>query len=118
MDRTPQPGVDDLLPQVLGAVELMDRIQIARGPGGVEAVDVDIDVVGAEVDGQHLGDRGRDRAVCRRILGVIRRGDQRPPADLLDGGGIAVVVAGTGPKPSPAGLTDDGSIAVTGRQKR
>src|SRR6185369_12028190 len=42
---------------------------------------------------QHLGDRGRDRAVCSPILGVIRRRDQWLP------------------------VTDAGSISVTGGQR-
>ena len=49
MDPAPQPGVDDLLPQVVRAVEVMNRIQIARSPGDVEAMNVDIDAVGAQV---------------------------------------------------------------------
>ena len=63
-------------------------------------MEVEIDLVRAEEGAEYLGHRRRDRAVGGRVFGMVRRGQERPPARLLGRGRVAVVVTGTGPKPS------------------
>ena len=57
MEASPQPGVDDLLAEVVRAVEVVDGIEVAGGAVGVEPVDVDVDPVGAQELGEDLGER-------------------------------------------------------------
>ena len=67
-----------------------------RFPGravGIEAVDVQIDLIAAEEGAEDVGHRTRQRAVRRRVFRVIRCREKRPPARLLDGCRVPVVVA-------------------------
>ena len=42
----PDTGVDDFLPEVIRHVEVPYRVQIIGRPGRVEAVNIEVDVVG------------------------------------------------------------------------
>ena len=68
-------------------------VQVAGGTRGVEAVEVEVDLAGAEEGREYLGLRRRHRPVRGRVLGMVRRGDERPPAGLLGGRRVAVTDA-------------------------
>src|SRR6266511_5005740 len=89
----PESGVDDLVAEVVGHVEVPHGIQVPGRPGGVEAVDIEADLVRAEEGAEHLGHRGGDHAVCGGVFRVVGRGQERPPAGLLDRRRVSVVVA-------------------------
>src|SRR6266516_3125770 len=44
----PDSGVDDLAPELAGRFKVDHRIQISGRPGGVEAMDVEVNLIGAE----------------------------------------------------------------------
>ena len=75
----PDPRVDDLRAKVVRRFEVAHGIEVSGRPRGIEAVDVEVDVVGAEEGAEHLGHRRRDHAVRRRVFGwfgVVRSGRQ------------------------------------------
>src|SRR5438094_8610949 len=88
----PESSVDNLLTEVARRVEVLYRVQIPRWPGRVEPMDIEVDLVGAEESAEHLGHRRRDRGVRARVLRVVRRSQERPPARLLDGSRVTVVI--------------------------
>src|SRR5262245_20038517 len=80
----PEAGVHDFIAQLLHGFEMPDRVEIAGGAGGVEAVDVDVDSLRAEKRLEDFRHRRGQRSVRGGILGMVRRGRQRPPAGLFD----------------------------------
>ena len=80
------------LAEVIRHVEVPHRVQVPGRPGRVEAVNIEVDVVGAEESPEHLGHCRRKRAVRGGVFRVVRRGQERPPARLLDSSRVTVVV--------------------------
>ena len=48
VEAAPDARVDDLGSHVVGRVEVLYRVQVSGRPAGIEAVDVEIDLTGAE----------------------------------------------------------------------
>ena len=88
----PESSVDNLLTEVARRVVVPYCVQIPRWPTRVEPVDIKVDLVRAEERPEHLGHCRRNRAVRGRVLWVVRRGQERPPARLLDGSWVTVVI--------------------------
>src|SRR6266550_4090268 len=91
VDAAPESRVDDLLPELLCRVKVVHSIQVPREPGGVEAMDVEIDVVSAQEFAKDLGHGGRIRAVGGRVLGMVGCRDEGPPTGFLNSRGVAVI---------------------------
>src|SRR6266545_8033476 len=89
----PEAGVDDLVAEVVRRVEVPYRVQVPRRPGRIEPVDIEVDLVRTEEGAENLGHCRRDHAVRGRVLRVVRRGQERPPARLLGRRRVTVVVA-------------------------
>ena len=53
-------------------------------------MDVDVELIRVEKLGEHLSHCARERSVRTWIFRMIRCGDQRTPADLLDRLGIVI----------------------------
>src|SRR2546430_8298140 len=56
----PESGVNDILAEVVRHVEVPHGVEVPRRPGGIEAVEIEIDLVRAEEGAEHLGHRGRN----------------------------------------------------------
>ena len=91
MDAAPEPGADDLVPELCRGVEVVHGVEVPRCPRGVEAADVQIDAVSAQELGEDLRHRGGVRTVGCRILGMVGRRHERPPTRLLGGRRVPVV---------------------------
>jgi hypothetical protein len=48
MQSRPDPVVDDPAPKLVRGFEVEHSVQVSGRPGGVEAVDVEVDLVGVE----------------------------------------------------------------------
>ena len=124
VEAAPESRVDDLLPELFCRVEVVHGIEVSGRSGGVEAVDVEVDPVGAQELGEDLCHRGRVRAVGCGVLGMVGRRHEWPPARVFDSRRVAVIepryrpVAVCRHRRGLAGHTPAPAIAVTGRQKR
>src|SRR4051794_39754613 len=72
-------------------------IEVAGRAGGVEAVEVEVDVVGTEELAEYLGHRRRVRPVSSRVLGMVRRHYKWPPTRLFGRRCVPVVESGYWP---------------------
>ena len=70
MQPSPESGVDDLVAELVRRVEVPDRVQVPGRPGGVEAVNVQVDLVRAQEGADYLGHRRRVHAVRSGVFGV------------------------------------------------
>ena len=66
--------LDDLVAKVIRHVEVPHRIHVSGRSSGVEPVNIEIDLVGAEEGAEYLGHRRRNRAVRGGVFRVVRRG--------------------------------------------
>ena len=48
VDAAPEPRADDLLAELGCRVEVVHGIEVSGGSGGVEAADVEVDLIGAQ----------------------------------------------------------------------
>src|SRR6185295_12956541 len=91
VQAAPQSGVDDFPAEIGRPQEVATGVEVTGCTRGIEAVDRDVDPARPEESRQYLGQSGCDRTVRGRILRVVRRRHERPPAGLFDGRGIPVV---------------------------
>ena len=99
MQAAPHARIDDFLTQLIGGVEVMHRVEVAGGTGGVEPVDVDPDLFGAK-ELRHDACNGRSNRPMRAgVLRMIWRVEQRAPARLLHRHVVAIVIPGHGAAP-------------------
>jgi hypothetical protein len=88
----PEPRVDDFVAEVIRHLEVPQRVHVSGRSGGVEPVNINVDLVGTEKGAEYLGHRRRDIAVCGGVFRVVRRGQRRPPACLRDSSRVTVVI--------------------------
>jgi hypothetical protein len=116
VQTAPDPRVDDLGPQLRSCGEVAGGVEIARSAGRVEAVDVDIDCVVPRTSLKTSASAEMIEPCAAGYsgwFGVVSKG-RHPGCSAV--AGLPSSNPGTGPKPSL--VTEAGSMAVTGRQKR
>src|SRR6266436_5530272 len=98
MQARPEARIDNLVAEVIRHVEVVHSVQVPGRASGVEAVDVKIETLGGEEVGEDFGDRKRDRAMRGGVFRMVRRRQERPPAQLLERLRVAIVIARYGTK--------------------
>ena len=63
VEAAPEPRVDDLLAELVCRVEVVHGIEVSGRSGGVEAADVEIDLVGAQELSEDFERRGPTKPV-------------------------------------------------------
>src|SRR3954451_1209052 len=91
VDGGPEPRTDDLLPELVSRFEVVHGIEVAGRPGGVEAVDVEVDLLGAQELGEDFSHCRSIRTVCGWVLGMVGGGNERPPARVFDSRRVSVI---------------------------
>ena len=95
MHAAPDPRVHDLRPEVGRCCKRLRRVQVAGRAGRIEAVDREVDLLRVQEGAEHLRHHRAHDAVRRRVLGMVRRRDERPPPGLLGRGRIPISRVGT-----------------------
>ena len=90
VDAAPEPRADDLLPELFCRIEVVHGSEVAGRPVG-GAVDVEVDVIGAQELGEDFCHCRSIRTVCGWVLGMVGRGNERPPARVFDGRRVSVI---------------------------
>src|SRR5581483_11352719 len=75
VEAGPDARVDDLGAKVVGGGEVLDGVEVAGRPIGVEAVDVEVEHV-AEDGAEDVCHRSGDGAVRGGVLGMVRRHEE------------------------------------------